>query len=85
MTLLSGTSLGLGQLALGLRLLGNVEYRPIVLHKEFQEYLGNFRVVGTFEPAEEFQATGEQGVGYSEGNFAEQNPSELIIGINGDE
>ena len=76
--------MGLGQLALGLKLLGNVEYRPVVLHKEFQEYHGNFRVVGTFEPAEEFQAAGEQGVDHSEGDFAEQNPSELIIDISND-
>ena len=72
----------LGQLALGLKLLGSVEYRPVALHKEFQEYLGNFRVVGTFELAEEFQAAGEQGVDHSEGDFAEQNPSVLTIGIN---
>ena len=51
-----------------------MEYRFVVLHKEFQEYLGNFRVAGTFEPAEEFQATGEQGVGHAEGDFAEQKP-----------
>ena len=74
--------MGLGQLALGLKLLGNVEYRPVVLHKEFQEYLGNFRVVGTFEPPEEFQAAREQGVDQLEGDFAEQNPSESTIGIN---
>ena len=60
-----------------------MEYRPAVLHKEFQEYHENFRVVGRFEPAEEFQATGEQGVGHAEGDFAEQNPSVSTTGING--
>ena len=60
-----------------------MEYRPAVLHKEFQEYHGNFRVVGTFEPAEEFQAAGEQGVGHAEGDFAEKNPSVSTAGING--
>ena len=59
-----------------------MEYRPAVLHKEFQEYHENFRIVGTFEPAEEFQAAGEQGVDQSEGDFAEQNPSVLTVGIN---
>ena len=60
-----------------------MEYRPAVLHKEFQEYHENFRVVGTFEPAEEFQAVGEQGMGHAEGDFAEQNPSVSTTGING--
>ena len=60
-----------------------MEYRPVVLHKEFQEYHENFRVVGTFEPAEEFQTAGEQGVGHAEGDFAEQNPSVSTTGING--
>ena len=78
MTLLNGTNLGVGQLALRMELLGSLGYRPVALHKDSQEFLGNFRLVGGFGPA------GERVVDYSEAGFAEKNPSELIIGINGD-
>ena len=63
--------------------LGNVGYRPDVLHKEFPEYHENFWVVGTFEPAGEFQTAGDQEVGHAEEVFAEQDPSVSTAGING--
>ena len=84
MTLLSGTNLGVGQLVLRTELLGSLGYRLVALHKDSQEFLGNFRLVGGFGPVGEFRPAGERGVDYSEGGFAEKNPSELIIGINGD-
>ena len=59
MTPLNGTNLGLGQLALGMELLGSLGYRPVALHKESQEFIGNFRFVGGFGPAEELQPAGE--------------------------
>ena len=42
-----------------MELLGSLGYCPVALHKESQEFLGNFRLVGGFVPAEEFQPVGE--------------------------
>ena len=67
-----------------MELLGSLGYHPVALHKESQEFLGSFQLVGGFGPAEELQPAGEEGVDYSEGGFAEKNPSELTIGINDD-
>ena len=58
-------------------------YRPAVLHREFPEGRGDFRVVRTFDPAGEFRTSGDQEVGHAEGGFAKQDPSVSIAGING--
>ena len=58
--------------------MGGQGYLPVAFHKNFRDFLGVFRLAG------EFRLTGEGGVDYSEGDFAEQNPSELIIDISDD-
>ena len=84
MALLNEASSGLGQLE-------NAEFLPVVLHEESLECHEDFQMVEAFGPAEEFpeypenfRVVGVFQVGLAEGDFAEQNPSVLATGINGD-